>query len=190
MKTIRPEAAAAAISRRSAACILVGGSTAAILAASVYAAGDDKKVQSTGARAASDQDEIQDLVYRYCMAIDNRDATAYAACWAPGLCSPDDAEKVIQMHRSFEYTVHNILNHTHTVQGDRASGTAYSTVTFVRNRGGKLMKFDAYSRYLDEELVRQDGKWYFRKREWKPLFSTEEVPVMDSLPPGFVESLK
>lgn len=141
--------------------------------------------------SAEDYIGIQQLIYRYALAVDNRDSALFTDCFAPGLLTPARVEKIMKWHGKFEYTVHNVLNYVYAVQDRTATGTHYSTVCYVKNTAGKLTKFDVYARYENVELIKgDDDRWRFKKGEWKPIFSTAEGPAVKDVPAGFLDDLK
>jgi hypothetical protein len=176
------------ISRRALGGMVAGGSAMALLAAGRIANAQDKSSMAGG--TLEDHHEIKRLLHRYARGLDDRDNAALLDCFVPGRVTPEQAEKTIAFHRKFEYTVHNVLNPAYMIRDNTAAGMHYSLVTYVRNVAGKLSKFDTYARYPVDELVKQDGQWRFSKREWIPIFSTEEIPVMKELPPGFSDGFK
>lgn len=176
------------ISRRALGGMIAGGSAMALLAAGKPASAQDKS--STSGGSLQDQHEIERLLHRYARGLDDRDNAALLDCFVPGRLTPEQVEKIIAFHRKFEYTVHNVLNPVYTIRDNTATGMHYSLVTYVKNVAGKLSKFDTYARYPVDELVKQDGQWRFSKRNWTPLFSTEEIPVMKEVPPGFWDDFK
>lgn len=191
MNAYDSEESSGLISRRSLTHVIIGGSVSSVLASRDAKAAAVGTVGAPGSGGnVQDYVEIQRLIYRYAMAIDNRDGDAWADCYAPGAPLRAGADELVKFHRNFEYTMHNMLDQAYTVTGNSATGTVYCVVTYVKNRGGKLTKFDAYSRYENDELVKQGDRWLFLKREWKCIFSTEEVPVYKGVPPDFYKDVK
>lgn len=159
----------------------------------MLAATRSAEAQAVDARAlASVQDylAIEELIYRYAIMLDSLDAAGWADCMLPGKLTPEAVEKTMAFHKKYEYTRHHVLNHSYKVEGNTATGMHYSQVTYVKNTGGKLTKFDTYARYENMQLVKQGGRWYIAKGGWTPIFSTAEVPVEKEVPAGFWEGLK
>jgi hypothetical protein len=120
---------------------------------------------------------IEELLHRYAMALDDRDARAFLDCWDLSVASPNALEKTIDYHRQYAKTMHIVLNHVHTCQDNTAAGTTYCIVSYFKNTGGKYTKFDTYSRYR-EALVKKDNRWLFLERQWEPIYSDEEKPAI------------
>jgi hypothetical protein len=160
------------ISRRAAGLLFLGGASSGLLGARANA--NPRNDPSACDTLSQDRAAVEDTISQYAMAIDNRDSAAFAACWLPELHVSGD--KVIEVHRPYEYTMHNVLTRSHLFRNGVATGVTYCVVSFVKNVAGKLNKFDTYARYRDE-LVSHEGRWLFRKREYEALFSTEEAPV-------------
>jgi len=126
---------------------------------------------------------IRQLLYRYADAADRRDAVAFAACFAggavdisgPGFAMTDAAQVVATLAAKYVWTMHNVHNSLHEVQGDRAHGYTYCVASHVRAEpDGARVKEDWYIRY-DDELIRQDGAWVFVRRQLAPGAITHTV---------------
>lgn len=132
-----------------------------------------------------EQFAIEQLLNQYAMSVDERDLDAYASCFTPDvvISGPgfelrgDVAKPTIDMlAATYESTMHNVHNHRHRINGDRASGITYCVASHIQNHGGgKRTKMDMYIRYHDE-LVKQDNQWRFGKRRLDVLCTTT-VPV-------------
>ncbi len=119
---------------------------------------------------------IQLLLYRYADAADRRDAAAFAACFAgsavdisgPGFAMTNAEQVVGTLAAKYVWTMHNVHNSLHEVDGDRASGYTYCVASHVRAEpSGARVKEDWYIRYEDE-LLRQGGSWVFLRRRLVP----------------------
>jgi hypothetical protein len=119
---------------------------------------------------------IRQLLYRYADAADRRDAAAFAACFAggavdisgPGFAMTDAGQVVDTLAAKYVWTMHNVHNNLHEVDGDRASGHTYCVASHVRAAAdGARVKEDWYIRYEDE-LLRQGGDWVFLRRRLEP----------------------
>lgn len=133
---------------------------------------------------------IEELLCRYAFTLDNRDTQGFSELWAPGRLSREALERGIAFHRKYEYTVHAVLNHSYKITGTTAKGWQYSLVTYVKNTNGRLSAYDTYARYGEDELVKEGERWFFFKRHWTAIFSTEEKTVIRDVPPGFWEGMK
>ncbi|CAB1370889.1 nuclear transport factor 2 family protein [Denitratisoma oestradiolicum] len=118
-----------------------------------------------------DRFAIQDLLFRYARAADQRDVAAFASCFRPGqvhITGPgfevrDAQQNVDALTAMFEWTMHKVHNHEYQVQGDRAEGYCYCLATHVQRKGDMRIKIDWHIRY-DDELTREDGAWRFVRR--------------------------
>ncbi|MCX7162190.1 MAG: nuclear transport factor 2 family protein [Betaproteobacteria bacterium] len=121
--------------------------------------------------SVEDRFAIQDLLFRYARAVDERDAGEFAACFAggqvritgPGFEILDAGQNMATLKAMFEWTMHKVFNHEFQVEGGRATGYTYCVASHVRNQQGRRSKLDWHIRYEDE-LVREEGGWRFRKR--------------------------
>ena len=121
--------------------------------------------------SVEDRFAIQDLLFRYARAADERDAVEFAACFAggqvritgPGFEVLDAGQNMAALKAMFEWTMHKVFNHEFKVDGECATGYTYCVASHVRNEGGRRSKIDWHIRYEDE-LVREEGRWRFRKR--------------------------
>ena len=175
----------ASMSRRSVNQMIVGGM-------GLFAAGPSAPVQAEAESTMNAEDHagIEQLLYRHALSLDNRDSAAFADCFRSGVLTPARLQLAIDFHRKYEYTVHNVLNHSYRVKDRTATGTHYSLVCYVKNTAGQLTKFDTYARYENVQLVKEDGRWLYVKVQWKPIFSTAEVAVIKDVPPGFWDGVK
>jgi len=132
----------------------------------------------------SEQFAIVQLLYKYAITVDNRDLEGYASCFTPDVVVSgpgfelrgDVATPSIGLLAStYESTMHNVHNHSYTIDGDRATGIAYCVASHIQNQGGERSKMDMYIRYHDE-LVKTQGEWRFAKRRLEVLCTTT-VPV-------------
>ncbi|UVE17437.1 nuclear transport factor 2 family protein [Pseudomonas sp. LS44] len=114
---------------------------------------------------------IQDLLYRYARAADDKDTAAYRACfssngvavhWADFVVT--DGATIIDSLSQYQWTMHKVFNHAFEVEGDRARGYTYCLATHVADEQGQRRKEDWHVRY-DDELLRENGQWRFLRRE-------------------------
>jgi hypothetical protein len=77
--------------------------------------------------------------------------------------------------------MHQMLNHLYTVRGDVAKGVTYAVASMIKRTGSGLTKFDNYFFYHDE-LVKEDLRWLFFKRELSLVFSSEPTHVHPGAP--------
>jgi len=77
---------------------------------------------------------------------------------------------------NFETVYHINGQQTVSIEGDGASGTAYSLVVLIRHEGGKTVRLTSGVTYKDE-YVRQDGKWLISRRTSNFTWSTTDESV-------------
>ena len=135
---------------------------------------------------AEDRAKIEDLQARYLFALDFRDPEAYAATFAPDGVLDYGAGKLVGREAIRGMVAgtranaerqsaadasglrpaagrHNITNIVLTIDGDRATGTAYWFHMGNANpeRKAQLNSFGHY----EDELVKIDGEWFFSLRQ-------------------------
>lgn len=133
--------------------------------------------------AASDSDQIRQLLIRYASACDRRDAALLASCLhdeieivlpdLPPMSGSTLADNTIAMLSDmFEATQHRIFQHQAIVDGDLAQCETYCTAAhlFKERRDGKGVIDEWAIRYQDQ-LARSEQGWVFTRREllidWK-----------------------
>jgi uncharacterized protein (TIGR02246 family) len=132
---------------------------------------------------ADDRAEIENLSARYLVAMDAGDTETYISCftedgvldWVRGVEHGREAiRKAISGFGSARAAVpdgatsrprtrHVVLNHVINVKGDTASTLAY-WVAFTNNTPQKDVQVMYFGHYEDE-LVKQNGRWLFKKRK-------------------------
>ena len=135
---------------------------------------------------AEDRAKIEDLQARYLFALDFRDADAYAATFAPDGVLDYGAGKMIGRQAIHDMIAglganaqrqqaadksglrpaagrHNITNIVLTINGNRATGTAYWFHMGNANPERKA-QLDSFGHYEDE-LVKVNGEWLFSLRK-------------------------
>ena len=119
--------------------------------------------------AAADRQEIADLIYRYCRAMDRMDHEQGYAIWhedGTADYGPDIFQGtghgfidwVCESHKHLDAHSHQISNIVIELDGDRAGSEAYVTATLRAFRDGKHMQITAWSRYIDQ-WSKRDGRW-------------------------------
>lgn len=133
--------------------------------------------------AASDSEQIRELLIRYASACDRRDASLLASCLhndieiilpeLPPMSGAGLAENTIAMlNDMFEATQHRIFQHVAEIKGDQARCETYCSAAhlFKERRDGKGVIDEWAIRYHDQ-LARIDRGWVFTRREllidWK-----------------------
>ena len=115
-----------------------------------------------------DKDEIRDVIYRYCRAVDRCDLELMKSCYWPdardnhGFYSGNAhafAEYVIPVLEQALSTTHAVSNIILELDGDRACGESYVHVTHRLARAdGTLIDNKSNCRYIDL-FERRNGDW-------------------------------
>jgi uncharacterized protein (TIGR02246 family) len=143
--------------------------------------------QSEDVTATDDRAEITELLARYAIACDRREFEQVGECFtedgqatfAGTRLEPGRAAIVAHLAplADVAMTQHVVGTTSITLDGDRATATSYTTVTFVRPApdGGH----EAVHRGLsyDDQLVRTADGWKFAERFHQALWSTSEPTV-------------
>jgi ketosteroid isomerase-like protein len=133
---------------------------------------------------ANDRAEIENISNRYMVAVDAGDIETVLATWADdgvldwvgGVENGKDAIRkamgnfggsrkaaIPEGAASRPRTRHQIINHVIDVNGNTAKTTAY-WFAFTNNTPQKDVQLVYFGHYEDE-LVKQNGKWLFKKRK-------------------------
>ena len=142
----------------------------------------------------ADRIEIQDLLTRYCKAIDTKDWELLDTCFTPdahvdyvssgGIAGsyPEAREWLGKALAIFPVTLHAISNSEITLEGDRARGrTMVSNPMGFQNPDGSMHIFTVYAYYVDE-LVRTPGGWRIAKRVEEQALLQGELPKALQIP--------
>jgi len=156
----------------------------------MMAAGAMALVMSAGAASAAsfadDRAEIENLMYKYVMAMDGRDADAYAATFTedgvldyaggvlkgrPAIRNMINGLKTSDATRKADdksglraaKTHHMVTNFVLDVHGNTATGRAYWQSVSNAGPTRKTAAVSGFGHYEDE-LRRVNGKWLFTKR--------------------------
>jgi hypothetical protein len=125
-------------------------------------------------RTLADRQEITDLIYRYCRAMDRIDAELGYSIWHEDAVADYGADiyqgsgrgfidHVCAVHRKTLAHSHQVSNIIIQLEADRAASESYVTATLRMMTGGKLLQITAWSRYIDQ-WSRRDGRWGIDKR--------------------------
>jgi hypothetical protein len=130
--------------------------------------------------------EIADVLYRYCHAVDRIDPELGAMIWHDdGLArydgifegtGPEFMEFVFEQHRNCDATSHQLTNMLIEVEGDRATSESYVTAC-IRAVGVDIV---VRGRYIDTWSCRA-GEWRIDERRYTNDI-TQVVPVADPGP--------
>ncbi len=140
--------------------------------------------------SASDIVEIEQLLYRYCFAVDGGEAEAVAALFAEdavlvpvytGEAPVEGRAAILGWYQRYGQAVNAGANHLRhvvstpliDVDGDRARAQCYLTANSISKASGQASwTAGAYH----DELVRRDGRWLFKRREIHVHYATESKP--------------
>ncbi len=118
------------------------------------------------------REEIRDVLYRYCRAVDRGDIELLKSCYHPdgrddhGFFSGrgwDFADYVIPILAQLELSIHSLSNPLIELEGERAWVETHWSVIHRLKRSGKLTDIWDQGRYLDE-FERRNGAWKILKR--------------------------
>lgn len=129
----------------------------------------------------NDRIEIQDLVNNYAYYADGRDAQKQANLFTTNavlnifmgkISKPDrvrngrkELQSAFETLRQYEYTTHfNGQSTITSLNGNSATGIAYCLAHHIKTEDGETTLLIMSIRYHDN-YVKQDGKWYFAKRD-------------------------
>lgn len=115
----------------------------------------------------SAKEEIRDVLYRYCRAVDRGDIELLKSCYHPdgrddhGFFSGrgwDFADYVLPILAQLELSIHSLSNPLIELSGSRAFVETHWSVIHRLKRRGKVTDLWHQGRYLDEFELR-DGQW-------------------------------
>jgi 3-phenylpropionate/cinnamic acid dioxygenase small subunit len=118
------------------------------------------------------KEEIRDVLYRYCRAVDRGDLELMKSCYHPdarddhGFFSGlawDFAEYVLPILAQLELSIHSISNSLIELSGSKAHVETHWSVIHRLKRSGKFTDLWHQGRYLDEFELR-DGNWKILSR--------------------------
>jgi hypothetical protein len=129
---------------------------------------------------AADRLALRSLASRYASAVDDGDAAALAACFAPGgrlvvyepgadsplrtWERPDGFQRLVEVLRTtYARTFHLIGSHWCDVEDDAAAGETYCLACHLRRTPEGEFEEVAVIRYKDEYLRTREG-WRFKQR--------------------------
>jgi len=142
----------------------------------------------------SDRIEINDLLIRYCTAIDDKDWTLLDTCFLPdadvdyassgGIAGkyPEARAWLEKALAPFPMTVHAISNSVIELDGDRARGkTVVINPMGFEQADGSLHQFTVGAYYVDE-LARTPGGWRIAKRVEQQVYLDGSLPKALAIP--------
>lgn len=116
-----------------------------------------------------DRQQISELIYRYCRAVDRLDVPLGQSVWHED-ATADYGSSVYQgpgrgvidhicaQHRHALTHSHQVSNILIELDGDRAASESYVTATLRMERGGQLRQLMVWTRYVDR-WSRRGGRW-------------------------------
>jgi len=132
----------------------------------------------------ADESALRRLIMRYAQGCDHRDGAGFASLFAPSavlegagfrFATPQEIRGVPQQLTVFKKTYHTILNYVVDVNGDRATGEAYSMAHHLTPLAdGKYNDLVMYITYRDR-YVRGSGGWQFEHRGVEMEFTENRV---------------
>ena len=125
-------------------------------------------------RALADRQEIADLVYRYCRAVDRLDIPLGHSIWhEDGVADYGETvyrgpgrgviDHICAQHRHALHHSHQVSNIIIELDGDRAGSESYVTATLRVRSGDQLKQITVWGRYIDE-WSRRNNRWGLDRR--------------------------
>ncbi|HMK87009.1 MAG TPA: nuclear transport factor 2 family protein [Steroidobacteraceae bacterium] len=121
----------------------------------------------------ADRQQITDLIYRYCRAVDRIDVELGCGVFhEDGVAELEGfyrgsgrgfIEKVCAQHRGVLAHSHQVSNVIVELDGERAGSEAYVTATLRLRDGERLRQIMVWSRYIDR-WSKRDGRWGIDRR--------------------------
>ncbi|MDB5972184.1 MAG: hypothetical protein JWQ90_4634 [Hydrocarboniphaga sp.] len=125
-------------------------------------------------RSLADRQQITDLIYRYCRAVDRLDVALGRSIWHEDAIADYGADvyqgdgrgvidHICAQHRHTLVHSHQMSNIVIELDGDRAGSESYVTAWLRMRRGEQLKQITVLSRYVDQ-WSRRNGRWGLDKR--------------------------
>lgn len=121
----------------------------------------------------AEKQEITELIYRYCRAVDRLDIELGHSIWHENAVADygefycGDGRGVIDLickqHEHMLYHSHQVSNIIINLDGERAASESYVTANLRMQQNEKLLQMTVWSRYLDT-WSRREGRWAIDKR--------------------------
>jgi hypothetical protein len=124
--------------------------------------------------AAADKQDIRDLIYTYCRAVDRLDIPLGESIWHDDGYADYGAHyyqgpgkgviaTICEHHLGLISHSHQVANILIELDGDRAGSESYVSGTMRRESEGKLIQIAVWARYVDS-WERRDGRWGLARR--------------------------
>lgn len=121
-----------------------------------------------------DRQQISELIYRYCRAVDRIDVALGHTIWHADGVADYGAEVyqgdgrgvmdfICMQHEHALAHSHQVTNILIELNGDRAASESYATATLRLKRDGRLLQMTMWARYLDQ-WSKREGRWGLDKR--------------------------
>jgi len=123
-------------------------------------------------RALLDREEIRDVLFRYCRAVDRRDLELFRSVYHPDAVhehgshaqkGQDFAKLVVDSMVRFAATTHFLTNHRIDLRGDVAHVESYCLACHREERDDEKTDLVMALRYIDR-FERRDGVWRIAHR--------------------------
>jgi len=125
-------------------------------------------------RALADRQQIADLIYRYCRAVDRLDVPLGHSIWhVDGIADYGEdvyrgngrgvIDHICAQHRRTLHHSHQVSNIIVELDGDRAGSESYVTATLRVRSGEQLKQISVWGRYIDE-WSRRNNRWGLDRR--------------------------
>jgi hypothetical protein len=125
-------------------------------------------------RALADRQQIADLIYRYCRAVDRLDIPLGHSIWHDDGIADYGADvyrgdgrgvidHICAQHRRTLHHSHQVSNIIIELDGDRAGSESYVTATLRVRSGEQLKQISVWGRYVDQWSRRND-RWGLDRR--------------------------
>lgn len=123
-----------------------------------------------------DKQEITEVIYRYCRAVDRMDRAMAVSIWAPDASvdygeiyqgkASGLVEVIWRIHATMRAHSHQVSNILIELDGDKAVSEAYFAASLrpLTQEGTAATQLNARGRYLDR-WVRHDGRWLIAHRK-------------------------
>jgi len=144
-------------------------------------------------QAINDRQQITDLIYRYCRAVDRLDLRLGYSVWHEDGLADYEAfysgtgrgaiDLICAQHQRLLVHSHQISNIIIELDGERAGSESYVTATLRLRDGERLKQMMVWSRYIDR-WSRRNGRWGIDKRVAVRDFDEVREVVAMSLPLG------
>jgi ketosteroid isomerase-like protein len=149
-----------------------------------------------------DREQIREIIYRYCRAVDRGDLELLATVYQPDATEAHGGFRGSATDFVHEYVptvlagmlqgMHHVTNISIEFEGDVALTESYLVCLYVKRNGDVFEEHTIYSRYLDRFERRDDSTWLIAQRtlvtDWASERTYDSLPVYP--PPGHLRSTR